>query len=199
MDYQLSLTEYAAKYGVSVSTLRRKIKKEAILNKMVDGKYLLPDLDYKELSTQNIAPHSNKKVAVAPPQEFQRKSESVEYSSNETEDYDDHGDERDDDEEGEELEPLVPSLGDVDFNENKSLNVSKRVETIHHQSFDELKKAFRSILAEKEAQITSLKSHLADVQTLNKVLEFELARLEELLAEEDLKPNKTVLFSKHDY
>ena len=189
MDYQLSLTEYSAKYGVSVSTLRRKIKKEAILNKMVDGKYLLPDLDYKELSTQNVSPHSTSKVAVAPPQEFQRKSESVEDSS-EGGDYDD---------DGEELEPLVPSLGDVDFNEKKSINVSKREETIQHQSFDELKKAFRSILAEKEAQITSLKSHLADVQTLNKVLEFELARLEELLAEDSLKPNKTVLFSKHDY
>lgn len=186
MDYQLSLTEYSAKYGVSVSTLRRKIKKEAILNKMVDGKYLLPDLDYKELSTQNIAPHSSHKVAVAPPQEFQRKNESVDYS-------DDH------EEDGEELEPLVPTLGDVDFNENKSVNVSKREESIQHQSFDELKKAFRSILAEKEAQITSLKSHLADVQTLNKVLEFELARLEELLAEDSLKPNKTVLFTKHDY
>ena len=185
MDYQLSLTEYSAKYGVSVSTLRRKIKKEAILNRMVDGKYLLPDLGYKELSTQNIAPHSKNKVAVAPPQEPQRKTENAECS---------------DEDKGEELEPLVPSLVNVDFNEKKSAaNVSKREESIQHQSFDELKKAFRSILAEKEAQITSLKSHLADVQTLNKVLEFELARLEELLAEDSLKPNKTVLFSRHDY
>ena len=188
MDYQLSLTEYSAKYGVSVSTLRRKIKKETILNKMVDGKYLLPDLDYKELSTQNISPQEKSKVAVAPPQEFQRHYETVQFSV-----------QRSEDDDGEELEPLVPTLGQIDFSEDKSANISKREETIQNQSFIELKKAFRSILTEKEAQITSLKSHLADVQTLNKVLEFELARLEELLAEDTLKPNKTVLFSKQDY
>jgi len=152
MEYALSLTEYSAKYDVSVSTLRRKIKKSAILNKMVDGKYLLPDLEYRDLTTQNIAPPKKKKVAIAPPQEQAT-------SKNQVEEY-----------EGEDLEPLL----DVKFEENSD---SQQAGT-DKESFSDLKGAFRLILAEKEDQITTLKSYVADLQTLNKVLESELERLE---------------------
>ena len=152
MEYALSLTEYSAKYDVSVSTLRRKIKKSAILNKMVDGKYLLPDLEYRDLTTQNIAPPKKKKVAIAPPQEPAT-------SENQPDDY-----------EGEDLEPLL----DVKFEESGE----KQQAGSDQESFSDLKSAFRMILAEKEDQITTLKSYVADLQTLNKVLESELERLE---------------------
>jgi len=152
MEYTLSLTEYSAKYDVSVSTLRRKIKKSAIMNKMVEGKYLLPDLEYRELATQNVAPPKLKKVVIAPPQEQKpTKVSQKEYK-------------------GEDLEPLI----EVEFEESPG---SATQET-EQNSFSNLKDAFRMILSEKEDQITTLKSYVADLQTLNKVLESELDRLE---------------------
>lgn len=48
----LSLTEYAHKKNVSISTLRRKIKSEAIPFKMDEGRYLLLD-EGGENSTNN--------------------------------------------------------------------------------------------------------------------------------------------------
>jgi len=97
MEYALSLTEYSTKYDVSVSTLRRKIKKSAILNKMIEGKYFLPDLEYRKLSQKNTSPPSKVEVDTAPPQELESKKPvaSKEY-------------------EGEDLEPLL----EVKFVEN---------------------------------------------------------------------------------
>lgn len=59
----LSLNEYALKYDVSVSTLRRRIKKDAIEYVFDDGKYWIKDID---LDQQDVAVSSNK--AIAPPQ-----------------------------------------------------------------------------------------------------------------------------------
>ncbi|MCB0378500.1 MAG: hypothetical protein KDD33_08415 [Bdellovibrionales bacterium] len=41
----LSLSEYSAEYGLSVSTLRRRIKGNQIRYKLVNGKYFLPRHD----------------------------------------------------------------------------------------------------------------------------------------------------------
>lgn len=161
MEYTLSLTEYSAKYDVSVSTLRRKIKKSSIINKMVDGKYFLPDLEYRELATQNVAPPKLKEVVIAPPQEQRplKKPSQKEYK-------------------GEDLEPLL----EVQFEENSQESTTEDKQN----SFSDLKDAFRMILSEKEDQITTLKSYVADLQTLNKVFEAELERLEEKLKGESL-------------
>jgi replication initiation and membrane attachment protein DnaB len=43
MDEFLSLTDYASKYKISITTLRRKIKSNLIPYKMEKGKYLLRD------------------------------------------------------------------------------------------------------------------------------------------------------------
>lgn len=59
----LSLNEYALKYDVSVSTLRRRIKKDAIEYVFDDGKYWIKDID---LEQQDVAMSSNK--VIAPPQ-----------------------------------------------------------------------------------------------------------------------------------
>ncbi|MCH2532960.1 MAG: hypothetical protein MK008_00795 [Bdellovibrionales bacterium] len=59
----LSLNEYALKYDVSVSTLRRRIKKDAIEYVFDDGKYWIKDID---LEQQDVAVSSNK--VIAPPQ-----------------------------------------------------------------------------------------------------------------------------------
>lgn len=161
MEYTLSLTEYSAKYDVSVSTLRRKIKKSAIINKMVEGKYFLPDLEYRELATQNVAPPELKEVVIAPPQE-QKTAKLVSHTKANQKEY-----------KGEDLEPLL----DVKFEES----VDKSVQVTEQNSFSDLKEAFRHILSEKENQITTLKSYVADLQTLNKVFEAEVDRLEQKL------------------
>ena len=178
MECTLSLIEYSTKYGVSVSTLRRKIKKSAIFNKMVDGKYLLPDLEYRNLTMQNIAPSKKqKKVAIAPPQKQSTVESLREYK-------------------GEDLDPLL----DMNFEENVETTTQSKSDQSKSdqsksdqsksdqsksdqsrsdfQSISELKRAFRMILSEKEDQITILKSHMVDLKTLNKVLESELKRLE---------------------
>lgn len=159
MEYALSLTEYSTKYDVSVSTLRRKIKKSAILNKMIEGKYFLPDLEYRKLSQKNTSPPSKKiEVDTAPPQELESKK------TRSPREY-----------EGEDLEPLL----EVKFVEKvveptqELTSTKKEVESVV-----ELKEAFRMVLSEKENQITTLKAYIADLQTLNRVLESELERLE---------------------
>jgi hypothetical protein len=43
MDVWIDITEYATKYGVSASTLRRRIRGNSINFKMEKGKYLLQD------------------------------------------------------------------------------------------------------------------------------------------------------------
>lgn len=39
----ISLSEYSNEYGVSVSTLRRRIKNDQVDHRMINGKYFLPD------------------------------------------------------------------------------------------------------------------------------------------------------------
>ena len=54
----LSLMEYSAKYRVSLSTLRRRIKGGEIEHKLSDGKYLLKDgpLQLVQAGSEAIAP-----------------------------------------------------------------------------------------------------------------------------------------------
>lgn len=50
----LSLTEYALKNGVSISTLRRKIKSNSIVYKMEDGRYLIKSEAVAKAPTQPV-------------------------------------------------------------------------------------------------------------------------------------------------
>lgn len=43
MDGWIDLVEYSAKYGISQSTLRRRIRAQALAYKMERGKYMLQD------------------------------------------------------------------------------------------------------------------------------------------------------------
>lgn len=54
----LTLTDYSAKYRVSLSTLRRRIKAGEIESKFTEGKYLLKDgpLHVASTSSETIAP-----------------------------------------------------------------------------------------------------------------------------------------------
>ena len=58
----LSLSEYSSQYGVSVSTLRRKIKGNKVSFKIINGKYFLPrqekevDKAFKPVPIHELAP-----------------------------------------------------------------------------------------------------------------------------------------------
>jgi hypothetical protein len=57
----LSLSEYSSEYGISVSTLRRRIKGNKIKFKLIHGKYFLPRQSLTPQS-QNFPPVPNTKA-----------------------------------------------------------------------------------------------------------------------------------------
>lgn len=169
MDYQLSLTEYSAKYKVSVSTLRRRIKKDEVAFIKNDGKYLLPDIAYDNLlnaSSQNIAPPQRK------------------LSINEVDSGEIIVPPLKDDNESEFLSKALDNVDDYP--------IEKEVKT---NNLTEIKRAYSLILNEKEEQILQLRQHIVDLQTLNRTLENEIDRLEN---EQVFNSSKTS-FLKHEF
>jgi len=184
MKFQLSLTEYSAKFKVSISTLRRRIKKDEVEYAQESGKYMLPDVPYDVLLQKDTAPHkgqssftevSNEVTTAAPPQKRQLDG--------------------DDNNSGAYLKPLGLDLSFVgnpktDYAASADVKTDQMISPV----FVELKKAFTKVLSEKEAQILQLKQHIVDLQTLNKALENEADRLNAELS----GPMKTS-FSKYDF
>lgn len=127
----LSLTDYASKYRVSVSTLRRRIKSNQIPYRVVKGRYLVPD----------ESPASD------------------------------------------ELEKSVetPTFVAAPIPLRKPAEEESSVFTSANQLLSELKKAYTSILQEKEEQILQLKEEVADLKTLVRVLEDDNERLKKAL------------------
>ncbi len=58
----LSLAEYSSEYGVSVSTLRRRIKGNKIKYKLIHGKYFLPRQELPPQNSQTFTPVPNSKA-----------------------------------------------------------------------------------------------------------------------------------------
>lgn len=146
-DY-LPLTEYSAKYKVSLSTLRRRIKAEDIQFLFEDGRYLI--LDEPMGSHQRHRPsqiNSEDSLMSAPRDQQHHKTldEASASGSFKTE------------------ATLVKS------GEEPILTAANRLLT-------ELKKAYTQILQEKEEQILQLKEEVSDLKTLVRVLEGENSR-----------------------
>lgn len=190
MNFQLSLTEYSAKYKVSISTLRRRIKKNEVEHVQDSGKYMLPDVPFDILLQNDTAPHTLGEQSfgrvlaeerfvsenTAPPQEKRFDTEDG----------------------GAFLKPLGLNLS---FSGAEDVNVQyvEEQEPVGDNgevssALVELKKAYTKVLSEKEAQLIQLKQHIADLQTLNKALENETERL----SAETMHMPKTS-FSKYDF
>jgi len=154
-DY-LPLAEYASKYRVSISTLRRRIKTEDIPFEFKEGKYFI--LDQPVSTHQRIVSPSPKKSSTdslvsAPVNSFK----SVGSSAADLKGFDRAASERETTEEQEEVaEPVFSTV-------NRLLT--------------ELKKAYTQILQEKEDQILHLREEISDIRTLARVLEEENERL----------------------
>jgi len=171
MTFQLSLTEYSAKYKVSISTLRRRIKKDEVEFVQESGKYILPDVPYDVLLQKDTAPHTGQSSFVevndepysaAPPQKRQFVDQDALIDSDN----------------GAYLKPLGLDLSFAAQEQTETASVEpaltdKGVAT----ELVELKKAYTKVLSEKESQIIQLKQHIVDLQTLNKALENEAERL----------------------
>ncbi len=155
MSFQLSLTEYSAKYKVSISTLRRRIKKGELSFVQEAGKYILPDVPYDELLGDNTVPPiyttTDRGSDIAPPQKSTYQTAAV---------------------------PFLEPLG-LDLSFETAMPKAQEVSQPKPKSEElvELKKAYTLVLSEKEEQILQLKQHIVDLQTLNKALENEIDRL----------------------
>lgn len=147
-DY-LPLTEYASKYRVSVSTLRRKIKADEVPFEFKEGKYFLLD---RPVSTHQRSVSPSLKQTAKPALVSAQKNSNGRVPT-------DSGP-------SEETE-------EVPTKENRD----EPILTTANLLLTELKKAYTQILQEKEDQILHLREELSDLRTLVRVLEEENERL----------------------
>ena len=126
----LLLTDYASKYRISVSTLRRRIKSDQIKYRLDHGRYLLLD---------ESPAHGD---AVETPATNPTETKIKELSEKSSE------------------EPILSSA-------TRLLN--------------ELKRAYTSVLHEKEEQLIQLKEEVSDLKTLVRVLESDNDRMRRFL------------------
>jgi hypothetical protein len=147
----LPLTDYASKYRISVSTLRRRIKGGQIEFRFDDGKYWILDTDPQSLdqrqpvlggSSAEQAPSASHAAPLI--QEAQVKLDQLRETSG-----------------------VAPTEEPILSSASRLLN--------------ELKRAYMSILQEKEEQIIQLKEEVSDLKTLVRVLEDDNERMRRIL------------------
>ncbi|MEZ4870946.1 MAG: hypothetical protein R2827_01620 [Bdellovibrionales bacterium] len=147
----ISLNEYANKHNISVSTLRRRIKKDNLLTEMVQGKYYVKDIALDE----HVVKTKQALVSEAPAQEIPAEPNQ------------------------DELESLSQaSLNTVNrpptpFSDSQDASIF----AVTQDLLGELKKAYMQVLQEKEEQILLLKSEIDDLRTLTHAFESDNGRL----------------------
>lgn len=157
-EHWLLLTDYASKYRISVSTLRRRIKGGQVEFRFENGKYFLPDSPlqiHAEFDSVALKATEPQQIPGMQPVAAQAAplSAATEVKLREL---DSRGEERATAE-----EPILSSA-------TKILN--------------ELKRAYMNVLQEKEEQLIQLKEEVSDLKTLVRVLEDENERLRRILS-----------------
>lgn len=141
--------EYSAKFRVSLSTLRRRIKAGEIEYKFSDGKYLLKDgpLFNGQTGSETIAPPTSVK---SPGQlSFVEKALPDKPAV---------------------ASPVPAAAATGPVQQDQFWQATQSL-------LNEIKKAYSLILQEKEEQILQLKEEVADLKTLVRVLEDDNTRL----------------------
>ncbi len=167
-DY-LPLAAYSAKYSVSISTLRRRIKADDLVFLFEDGKYLIYD--------QPLSTHQRHRPSQAPVRENSlvsahtgsivierapiRQAPRPPYAPVSTPPMINHASRLDFVESS--AKPGM-SYEEVKAHEEKILQAANKLLT-------ELKQAYTQMLSEKDLQILKLQQEVADLQTLVSVLE----------------------------
>ena len=161
----LPLMEYSAKYRVSLSTLRRRIKSGELEHKLADGKYFIKDAPASSPKASSPSLQTNSKPeTIAPPSSVRSQESGAAVTSGKTSAAKDSGVDQ-----------------DQFWRSTQSL-------------LNEIKKAYSLILQEKEEQILQLKEEVADLKTLVRVLEDDNLRLKSA-AEKVSKEKATVVTS----
>ncbi len=177
----LTLSDYSSKYRTSVSTLRRRIKKDEIQYVFDNGKYFIPDMSLHSVAS------SKKTFSHAPPKKSVDKPSGQNYSENdflgfeESLDLDFDLELKKDKAFESEINFLGTDKSPPQFTRSQSSAESIQIQNILSPLLDqmnkELKKAYSATLQEKEEQIIILKEQVADLKTLINFLESENKRL----------------------
>jgi hypothetical protein len=149
----LPLTDYATKYKISVSTLRRRIKGDDIKFRFEDGKYFIMDEPMGTHQRVHRPSQESDLALVGAHQGMMKGNEHMAVSSKD--------------------EIKAQDLSDKTVKVNKD----EPILTAANKLLNELKKAYTLILQEKEEQILQLKEEVSDLKTLVRVLESENDRL----------------------
>lgn len=157
MERWLLLTDYASKYRISVSTLRRRIKAGAQRYRFEAGKYYLPD-EAIPASTSDLAERPFDRTSERAP-EMRPRNESA-------------------------PSPLpAPAVSEARA-ALPPIATEEPLITTTSKLLNELKQAYTLILHEKEEQIIHLKDEISDLKTLVRVLESENLRLNDQLGDD---------------
>lgn len=156
----LILTDFASKYKISVSTLRRRIKTSQIKFKFEEGRYLLADEAPADMPQNTVAGqlhyreqnHYAEAVIAAPLVNTPQSDATA---------------------------TRLSELG-RESGEEPILSTATRL-------LNELKRAYSSILHEKEEQMIQLKEEVSDLKTLVRVLESDNDRMRAIL--QNAQPN----------
>ncbi len=149
----LPLTDYATKYKISVSTLRRRIKGDDIRFRFEDGKYFIMDEPMGTHQRVHRPSRESDLTLVGAHQGMMKGKDTMSASSN-------------DDFKAQDLQ-----------DRNIKASKDEPILTAANKLLNELKKAYTQILQEKEEQIFQLKDEVSDLKTLVRVLESENDRL----------------------
>lgn len=153
VDSWLPLTDYATKYRISVSTLRRRIKTDDIRFRFEDGKYFIMDEPMGTHQRVHRPSQESDFALVGAHQGMMKGNDTMSASSKD--------------------EMKAQDLQDKNIKANKD----EPILTAANKLLNELKKAYTQILQEKEEQIFQLKDEVSDLKTLVRVLESENDRL----------------------
>lgn len=178
----LLLTDYASKYRVSVSTLRRRIKTGVQEHRFENGKYYLAEPNFKSPDLP-----SRSTMAPATPERDSR-TRALDKHPEAHADFDAAS------------KQVQPPAGAAASQHEMPAQVSKPTQGAYNSPnsnpgpnsgpnsieesllrtttrlVDELKRAYTQVLQEKEEQILILKDEIADLKTLVRVLEFDRER-----------------------
>ncbi len=163
-DQWLRLTDYASKYRVSISTLRRRIKQGQIKHRMEEGKYLLLDEAPENPEAQmnptltGYAPISQAQARV-----YTQADEDL-------------------------IAETQAKLDQMRANSITGAGAEAQLDSPDEPIFSsanrllgELKRAYMNILHEKEELIIQLKEEVSDLKMLVRVLEDDNERMKRIL------------------
>jgi hypothetical protein len=173
----LLLTDYASKYRVSVSTLRRRIKHSQINFRFDAGKYYISDVSPRsaesEVAGGNLTfPGIRPFTVQAAPIIQEAEDRLRQLRENQESKLTTHSADND---QGRDPSGYSTPASVQHDNEEPIISTATRLLT-------ELKRAYMNILHEKEEQMIQLKEEVSDLKTLVRVLESDNDRMRKILS-----------------